>query len=161
MSEGSSTREIRPTLMNLPATDRFQEVMRMASAEAHKYNHKHIGTEHMLLGLIEEGNGVAVNVFKNLEIDLAQIKLETKKRIQADLEPSLEVTLPRSLEVDKAIECGMAEARGLNHNYFGTEHFLLGVLREGEGIAAQVLVGLGLTADGARQEVLHLIGRGF
>ncbi len=142
-------------------TDRARKVMQLANQEAQRFNHEYIGTEHVLLGLIKEGSGVAANVLKNLQVDLRKIRLEVEKIVQSGPETVTMGKLPQTPRVKKVIEYAMEEARSLNHNYVGTEHILLGLLREQEGVAAQVLVNLGLKLDEVREEVLNLLGHGL
>jgi ATP-dependent Clp protease ATP-binding subunit ClpC len=141
-------------------TDRARKVMQLANQEAQRFNHEYIGTEHILLGLVKEGSGVAANVLKNLDIDLRKIRLEVEKIVQGG-QGSEMVTmgkLPQTPRAKKVIEYSIEEARNLNHNYVGTEHLLLGLLREQEGVAAQVLMNLGLKLEDVREEVLNLLG---
>jgi hypothetical protein len=141
-------------------TDRARKVMQLANQEAQRFNHEYIGTEHILLGLVKEGSGVAANVLKNLDIDLRKIRLEVEKIVQhgpGGGEP-FKGRLPQTPRAQKVIEYAISEARGLNHNYVGTEHLLLGLLREEEGVAAQVLMNLGLKLEDVREEVLNLLG---
>src|SRR5438045_4506043 len=141
-------------------TDRARKVMQLANQEAPRFNHAYIGTEHSLLGLVKEGFGVAANVLKNLDIDLRKIRLEVEKIVQTG--PGSEMVtmgkLPQTPRAKKVIEYSIEEARNLNHNYVGTEHLLLGLLREQEGVAAQVLMNLGLKLEDVREEVLNLLG---
>src|SRR5579884_3597965 len=141
-------------------TDRARKVMQLANQEAQRFNHEYIGTEHILLGLVKEGSGVAANVLKNLDIDLRKIRLEVEKIVQTG--PGSEMVtmgkLPQTPRAKKVIEYSIEEARNLNHNYVGTEHLLLGLLREQEGVAAQVLMNLGLKLEDVREEVLNLLG---
>jgi ATP-dependent Clp protease ATP-binding subunit ClpC len=142
-------------------TDRARKVMQLANQEAQRFNHEYIGTEHILLGLVKEGSGVAANVLKNLDIDLRKIRLEVEKIVQTGGPSSEMVTmgkLPQTPRAKKVIEYSIEEARNLNHNYVGTEHLLLGLLREQEGVAAQVLMNLGLKLEDVREEVLNLLG---
>jgi ATP-dependent Clp protease ATP-binding subunit ClpC len=141
-------------------TDRARKVMQLANQEAQRFNHEYIGTEHVLLGLIKEGSGVAANVLKNLDIDLRKIRLEVEKLVQSGPDMVTMGKLPQTPRAKKVIEYSMEEARNLNHNYVGTEHILLGLLREQEGVAAQVLMNLGLKLDEVREEVLNLLGHG-
>src|SRR5207244_1093646 len=124
-------------------TDRARKVMQLANQEAQRFNHEYIGTEHILLGLVKEGTGVAANVLKNLDIDLRKIRLEVEKIVQAGPDMVTMGKLPQTPRAKKVIEYSIEEARNLNHNYVGTEHLLLGLLREQEGVAAQVLMNLG------------------
>ncbi len=142
-------------------TDRARKVMQLANQEAQRFNHEYIGTEHVLLGLIKEGSGVAANVLKNLEIDLRKIRLEVEKLVQSGPDMVTMGKLPQTPRAKKVIEYSMEEARNLNHNYVGTEHILLGLLREQEGVAAQVLMNLGLKLEDVREEVLNLLGHGL
>lgn len=137
-------------------TDRARKVMQLANQEAQRFNHEYIGTEHVLLGLVKEGSGVAANVLKNLDVDLRKIRLEVEKLVQSGPEMVTMGKLPQTPRAKKVIEYSMEEARNLNHNYVGTEHILLGLLREQEGVAAQVLMNLGLKLEDVREEVLNL-----
>jgi len=141
-------------------TDRARKVMQLANQEAQRFNHEYIGTEHVLLGLIKEGSGVAANVLKNLDIDLRKIRLEVEKLVQSGPDMVTMGKLPQTPRAKKVIEYSMEEARNLGHNYVGTEHILLGLLREQEGVAAQVLMNLGLKLEDVREEVLNLLGHG-
>ena len=142
-------------------TDRARKVMQLANQEAQRFNHEYIGTEHVLLGLIKEGSGVAANVLKNLDVDLRKIRLEVEKLVQSGPDMVTMGKLPQTPRAKKVIEYSMEEARHLNHNYVGTEHILLGLLREQEGVAAQVLMNLGLKLEEVREEVLNLLGHGL
>src|SRR6202046_4206480 len=137
-------------------TDRARKVMALANQEAQRFNHEYIGTEHILLGLVKEGSGVGANVLKNLEVDLRKVRLEVEKLVKSGPDMVTMGKLPQTPRAKHAIE----EARNLNHNYVGTEHLLLGLLREHEGVAAQVLMNLGLKLDEVREEVLNLLGAG-
>ena len=139
-------------------TDRARKVMQLANQEAQRFNHEYIGTEHVLLGLVKEGSGVAANVLKNLDVDLRKIRLEVEKIVQSGPDMVTMGKLPQTPRAKKVIEYAMEEARNLNHNYVGTEHLLLGLLREQEGVAAQVLMNLGLKLEDVREEVLSLLG---
>ena len=142
-------------------TDRARKVMQLANQEAQRFNHEYIGTEHILLGLVKEGSGVAANVLKNLEVDLRKIRLEVEKIVQSGPDMVTMGKLPQTPRAKKVIEYAMEEARNLNHNYVGTEHLLLGLIREQEGVAAQVLMNLGLKLEDVREEVLNLLGHGM
>ena len=141
-------------------TDRARKVMQLANQEAQRFNHEYIGTEHILLGLVKEGSGVAANVLKNLDVDLRKIRIEVERIVQpgAGGEQVVMGRLPHTPRAKKVIEYSIEEARNLNHNYVGTEHLLLGLLREQEGVAAQVLMNLGLKLEDVREEVLNLLG---
>src|SRR5512136_2059966 len=142
-------------------TDRARKVMALANQEAQRFNHEYIGTEHILLGLVKEGSGVAANVLKNLDVDLRKIRLEVEKLVQSGPDMVTMGKLPQTPRAKKVIEYAMEEARALNHNYVGTEHLLLGLLREHDGVAAQVLMNLQLKLDDVRTEVLNLLGAGM
>src|SRR3954464_5910812 len=141
-------------------TDRARKVMQLANQEAQRFNHEYVGTEHVLLGLIKEGSGVAANVFRNLDVDLRKIRNEVEKIVQAGPEMVTMGKLPQTPRAKKVIEYAIEEARNLNHNYVGTEHLLLGLLREHDGVAAQVLMNLNLKLEEVREEVLNLLGAG-
>ncbi|RLT21749.1 MAG: ATP-dependent Clp protease ATP-binding subunit, partial [Planctomycetota bacterium] len=142
-------------------TDRARKVMQLANQEAQRFNHEYIGTEHILLGLVKEGSGVAANVLKNLDVDLRKIRIEVEKIVQTGPDMVTMGKLPQTPRAKKVIEYAMDEARNLNHNYVGTEHLLLGLLREQEGVAAQVLMNLTLKLEDVRDEVLNLLGHGM
>ncbi len=139
-------------------TDRARKVMALANQEAQRFNHEYIGTEHILLGLVKEGSGVGANVLKNLDVDLRKVRLEVEKLVKAGPEMVTMGKLPQTPRAKKVIEYAIEEARNLNHNYVGTEHLLLGLLREHDGVAAQVLRNLGLKLEEVREEVLNLLG---
>ena len=141
-------------------TDRARKVMALANQEAQRFNHEYIGTEHILLGLVKEGSGVGANVLKNLDVDLRKVRLEVEKLVRAGPEMVTMGKLPQTPRAKKVIEYAIEEARNLNHNYVGTEHLLLGLLREHDGVAAQVLMNLGLKLEEVREEVLNLLGAG-
>jgi len=141
-------------------TDRARKVMALANQEAQRFNHEYIGTEHILLGLVKEGSGVGATVLKNMEVDIKKLRLEIEKLVKSGPDMVTMGKLPQTPRAKKVIEYAIEEARGLNHNYVGTEHILLGLLRETEGIAAQVLMNLGLKLEDVRQEVLNLLGAG-
>ncbi len=139
-------------------TDRARKVMALAREEAKRFNHEYIGTEHILLGLVKEGSGVAANVLQNLDIDLKKIRLEIEKIVQTGPDLVSVGQLPFTPRVKKVLEYAIEEARAMGHNYIGTEHQLLGLLREQEGVAAQVLLNLGVKLDDVREEVIELLG---
>ena len=141
-------------------TDRARKVMALANQEAQRFNHEYIGTEHILLGLVKEGSGVGATVLKNLDVDIKKLRLEVEKLVKSGPDMVTMGKLPQTPRAKKVIEFAIEEARALNHNYVGTEHILLGLLRESEGIAAQVLMNLGLKLEDVRQEVLNLLGAG-
>ena len=141
-------------------TDRARKVMALANQEAQRFNHEYIGTEHILLGLVKEGSGVGANVLKNLDVDLRKVRMEVEKLVKAGPDMVTMGKLPQTPRAKKVIEYAIEEARNLNHNYVGTEHLLLGLLREHDGVAAQVLMNLGLKLEEVREEVLNLLGAG-
>jgi ATP-dependent Clp protease ATP-binding subunit ClpC len=140
-------------------TDRVRKVLQMAREEAARLHHEYVGTEHILLGLIREGEGVAAAVLQNLNVDLEEISQrieETVKKGKAAAATGPD--LPYTSRAKKVLELAMAEARELNHSYVGTEHLLLGLLREEKGIAAQVLTDAGVSLEASRAETLRLLG---
>jgi ATP-dependent Clp protease ATP-binding subunit ClpC len=139
-------------------TDRARKVMAYARQEAQRFNHDYIGTEHILLGLIKEGSGVAANVLRNLDVDIKKIRLEVEKMVQSSPDVQTKGQPPFTPRAKKVIEFSLEEARALGHNYIGTEHVLLGLLRENEGVAAHVLMNLGVKLEDVREEVLGLLG---
>lgn len=139
-------------------TDRARKVMQFANQEAQRFNHEYIGTEHILLGLVKEGSGVAANVLKNMDVDLRKVRLEIEKLVQSGPDMVIMGKLPMTPRAKKVIEFSMNEARALHHNYVGTEHILLGLLLEHEGCAAQVLMNLGVDHAEVREEVMMLLG---
>lgn len=141
-------------------TDRARKVMALANQEAQRFNHEFIGTEHILLGLVKEGSGVGATVLKNLDVDIKKLRLGVEKLVKSGPDMVTMGKLPQTPKAKKVIEYAIEEARALNHNYVGTEHILLGLLRENEGVAAQVLMDIGLKLEEVRQEVLNLLGAG-
>ncbi|MDP6930624.1 MAG: Clp protease N-terminal domain-containing protein, partial [Planctomycetota bacterium] len=139
-------------------TDRAKKVMSYARQEAQKFNHEYIGTEHILLGLVQEGSGVAANVLKNMSIDLEKIRHEVEKIVKTGPSMVTMGQLPFTPRAKKVLELSMEEASQLSHNYIGTEHLLLGLIKENEGIAAQVLMNLGVQLEDVRDEVLEFLG---
>src|SRR5213595_3625257 len=140
-------------------TERVRKVLTMAREEAARLHHEYVGTEHILLGLIREGEGVAATVLQNLNVELEEIQQkieETVKKGKAGQTTGPD--LPYTSRAKKVLELAMSEARELNHSYVGTEHLLLGLLREEKGIAAQVLTDAGVNLDAARAETLRILG---
>ncbi|MDP8258776.1 MAG: ATP-dependent Clp protease ATP-binding subunit [Candidatus Aadella gelida] len=146
----------------MPAFNRFTErarkVVLLAKEEAKRFNHDYIGTEHLLLGLVKEGEGVAAAVLNSLGLDSDNIRAEVEKLVQPGPDKITEGDIPFTPRAKKVIELAMDEARNLGHNYIGTEHLLLGLIREGDGVASQVLINLGLDLKSVREEVLNLLG---
>lgn len=139
-------------------TERARKVILLAKEEAKRFNHDYIGTEHILLGLVREGEGVASAVLESLGLSSEKISVEVEKLVKAGPSTLISGDIPFTPKAKKVMELAMDEAVNLGHNYIGTEHLLLGLLREGEGIAAQVLTNLGLDVNKARMEVMRLLG---
>ena len=139
-------------------TDRARKVMGLARQEAQRFNHEYIGTEHVLLGLVKEGSGVAANVLKNMNVDLKKIRVEIEKIVKNGPSTVTMGQLPFTPRAKKVLELSLEEASNLGHNYIGTEHLLLGLIRENDGIAAQVLMNLGIKLEDVREEVLEFLG---
>src|SRR5690242_18447305 len=137
-------------------TERARKVLTLAQEEAQRFNHNYIGTEHLLLGLVREGDGVAARVLNNLGVELHKVRSAVEFIIgRGDRAVMGEIGLtPRA---KKVIELAVDEARRLNHHYIGTEHLLLGLVREGEGIAAGVLESLGVSLEKVRQQVIQVL----
>ncbi|MBL7133792.1 MAG: hypothetical protein ISS78_06820 [Phycisphaerae bacterium] len=140
-------------------TDRARKVLELANREARLLGHEYVGTEHMLLGLIRVGSGVATTVLVNLGVDLHGILREVEKLGPRGRKTVAKASLPLAPQAKKAIEFAMEEARHLGHDYVGSEHILLGLLREEEGVAAQVLMNLGLSLERTRREVRLVLGQ--
>ncbi|HVQ23989.1 MAG TPA: Clp protease N-terminal domain-containing protein, partial [Planctomycetota bacterium] len=139
-------------------TDRARKVMNLAKSEAQRLNHEYIGTEHILLGLVQEGSGVAANVLRNMGIDLKRIRAEIEKLVKGSSTMVPMGNLPFTPRAKKVLELSLEEASQLGHNYIGTEHLLLGLIKESEGIAARVLTNLGVKLEDVREEVLEFLG---
>jgi ATP-dependent Clp protease ATP-binding subunit ClpC len=139
-------------------TERARRVILLAKEEAKRFNHDYIGTEHLLLGLIREGEGVAAAVLMSLGLDPTKIRMEVEKLVQPGSSASVSGDIPFTPKAKKAIELSMEEARQLGHNYIGTEHLLLGLIKEGEGVASEVLLNLGLDAGKVKDEVMQILG---
>jgi len=139
-------------------TERARKVLVLAKEEARRFNHDYIGTEHILLGLIREGEGVACAVLQNLGVDLNRLRRELERLISPGSIATIGGDLPFTPRAKKALELAAEEARNLGHNYIGTEHILLGLLREEEGLAAQVLYSLGVDLRKVRDEISSLLG---
>ena len=153
--KGRSTSTVEGDRFN-KFTDRARKVLTLAQDEAQRFNHNYIGTEHFLLGLVREEEGVAATVLRNMNIELAKVRTAVEFIIGHGNQAVVgEVGLtPRAKRV---IELAIDESRGLGHNYIGTEHLLLGLVREGEGIGAGVLVSLGVDPDRVRHEVIRVL----
>ncbi|MCU0726321.1 MAG: ATP-dependent Clp protease ATP-binding subunit [Planctomycetes bacterium] len=139
-------------------TERARKVMGLARQEAQRFGHDYIGTEHVLLGLVQEGNGVAAQVLKNLDVEMKKIRIEVEKLVKNGTNTVSMGQLPFTPRAKKVLELALEEAQSLGHNYIGTEHLLLGLIKENEGIAAQVLMNLDVKLEEVREEVLELLG---
>ncbi|MBU0759447.1 MAG: ATP-dependent Clp protease ATP-binding subunit [Candidatus Omnitrophica bacterium] len=139
-------------------TERARKVILLAKEEAKRFNHDYIGTEHILLGLIREGEGVAAVILQKIGLGLQQIRLEIEKIVKPGPSTVISGDIPFTPKAKKAIELSGEEARAIGHNYIGTEHILLGLIKEGEGVASQVLLNLGLDLDNVRKEIVELLG---
>ncbi|MFC1805025.1 ATP-dependent Clp protease ATP-binding subunit [Candidatus Omnitrophota bacterium] len=139
-------------------TERARKVIILAKEEARRFNHDYIGTEHILLGLIREGEGVAAAVLEKLGVSLENIRLEIEKLVQPGPTTQIIGDIPFTPRAKKALELAAEEARSLGHNYIGTEHLLLGLIREGEGVASQVLMNLGMDLARVRKEIMEVLG---
>ena len=141
-------------------TDRARKVMATANKQVQRFNHKYIGTEHILLGLVMEG-GTGADVLKNLGVDIEKMLPEVEQlfKLKGGQDAMAEGKIPQTQNAINVIEFAIEEARNLNNDYIGTEHILLGLLRVSEGIAAQVLVNLGVNIEGVRMEIEKLPDR--
>ncbi|OGW78825.1 MAG: hypothetical protein A3I73_00800 [Omnitrophica bacterium RIFCSPLOWO2_02_FULL_45_16] len=139
-------------------TERARKVILLAKEEAKRFNHDYIGTEHILLGLVREGEGVAAAVLASFGLTPDKIRIEVEKLVQPGPTTVISGDLPFTPKAKKVMELATEEARALGHNYIGTEHLLLGLIREGEGVASQVLMNLGLELEKVRGEVMNLLG---
>src|SRR5947199_1801262 len=136
-------------------TPRAQQVLALARKEADRFNHNYVGTEHLLLGLIKLGQGVAVNVLQKMGLDLETVRMEVEKQVGSGPETKMVGNVPYTPRVKKVLALAGKEAKALNHSYVGTEHILLGLLREGEGVAARVLKSLDIDIERTRNEILR------
>src|ERR1700690_2397768 len=136
-------------------TPRAQQVLALARKEADRFNHNYVGTEHLLVGLIKLGQGVAVNVLQKLGLDLETVRIEVEKQVGSGPDTKMSGNIPYTPRVKKVLALAGKEAKALNHSYVGTEHILLGLLREGEGVAARVLKSLDVDIERTRNEILR------
>lgn len=139
-------------------TERVRKVLAMAREESARLNHEYVGTEHILLGLVREGEGVAATILQNLSVDADEVERVINEVVKKGPPTHRGPDLPYTSRAKKVLELAMAEAREVNHSYVGTEHLLLGLLREEKGIAAQVLADAGVTTENARAEMLRILG---
>ena len=142
-------------------TPRAQQVLALARKEADRFNHNFLGTEHLLLGLIKLGQGVAVNVLQKIGLDLETVRKEVEKRVGFGPDRKSLGNAPYTPRVKKVLDLAKREAKNLNHTYIGTEHILLGLLREGDGVAAQILRSLDVDIKQTRQEILKELDPNF
>jgi ATP-dependent Clp protease ATP-binding subunit ClpA len=142
-------------------TNRARKVMALANQEAQRLNHDYIGTEHILLGMVNEGSGVGAQVLKSLKVDLRNVRQEVEKRVKRRPEMIAMSRLPQTPSAKRVIEHAIEQARDLGHKYVGTEHMLLGLLCEQNDLAAKVLMSLGLKLEDIREQVLSLLGAGI
>jgi ATP-dependent Clp protease ATP-binding subunit ClpC len=142
-------------------TPRAQQVLALARKEADRFNHNYVGTEHLLLGLIKLGQGVAVNVLQKMNLDLETVRLEVEKQVGNGPETKMVGNIPYTPRVKKVLALAGKEAKALNHSYVGTEHILLGLLREGDGVAARVLKNLDVDIERTRNEILRELDPNF
>src|SRR6185436_2709118 len=142
-------------------TPRAQQVLALARKEADRFNHNFVGTEHLLLGLIKLGQGVAVNVLQKLGLDLETVRMEVEKQVGTGPDQKMIGNIPYTPRVKKVLALASKEAKALNHTYVGTEHILLGLLREGDGVAARVLKNLDCDIEQTRQEILKELDPNF
>ncbi|PAW78439.1 MAG: NDP-hexose 4-ketoreductase [Verrucomicrobia bacterium Tous-C9LFEB] len=142
-------------------TPRAQQVLALARKEADRFNHNYVGTEHLLLGLIKLGQGVAVNVLQKMGLDLETVRIEVEKQVGSGPDTKMSGNIPYTPRVKKVLALAGKEAKALNHSYVGTEHILLGLLREGDGVAARVLKSLEVDIERTRNEVLKELDPNF
>jgi len=142
-------------------TPRAQQVLELARKEADRFNHNFVGTEHLLLGLIRLGQGTAVNVLNTMGLDLEMVRLEVEKQVGTGPDQKIFGNIPYTPRVKKVLSFAALEARSLNHTYVGTEHILLGLLREGDGVAARVLKNLNVDIEATRQGILRELDPNF
>ena len=142
-------------------TPRAQQVLALSRKEAERFNHNYVGTEHLLLGLINLGQGVAVNVLLKMDLDLQTVRVAVEKQVGIGPESKPSGAIPYTPRVKKVLALSGKEAKLLNHSYVGTEHILLGLLREGEGVAARVLKSLNIDIERCRNEVLSELDPNF
>jgi ATP-dependent Clp protease ATP-binding subunit ClpC len=138
-------------------TPRAQRVLHLARKEAEQFNHNYVGTEHILLGLVALGSGVAVSALQSLGVDLQSLRLEVEKAVGSGADTKMAGNIPFTPRAKKVLALAASEARSLNHTYVGTEHILLGLLHEGEGIAARVLENMGVDLEEAREEIMAML----
>jgi len=159
MAQAPSTTHVSETYANF--TPRAQQVLALARKEADRFNHNFVGTEHLLLGLIALGQGVAVNVLQKMGLDLLTVRDEVEKQVGTGPDQKLISSIPYTPRVKKVLALASTEAKRLNHTYIGTEHILLGLLREGDGVAARVLKNLDVAIEQVRIQILQELDPNF
>lgn len=138
-------------------TDRARKVLQLANQEAQYWNHEYLGTEHILIGILKEGNGIANQILKNLAMEGERLIVQVRDRLTRSPVMTTMGKLPLTPRAKSVTDHALREARDLQHNYVGTEHLLLGLLREPEGIAGQMLISYGLSVEKAREEVQKIL----
>src|SRR5260370_6319968 len=157
--QGQRVRQRHAIMDNV--TPRAQQVLVLARKEAERFNHNYVGTEHMLLGLIKLGQGVAVNVLQKMGLDLERVRMEVEKHVGSHPETNMIGNIPYTPRGKKVLALAAKEAKALNHSYVGTEHILLGLLREGDGVAARVLKSLEVDPARTRNEIVKELDANF
>src|ERR1700738_3686443 len=157
--QGQRARQRHAMMNNF--TPRAQQVLALARKEAERFNHNYVGTEHLLLGLIKLGQGVAVNVLQKMGLDLERVRMEVEKHVGSHPETNMIGNIPYTPRVKKVLALASKEAQALHHSYVGTEHLLLGLLREGDGVAARVLKSLEVDLERTRNEILKELDPNF
>src|SRR3954447_12729395 len=142
-------------------TPRAQQVLALARKEADRFNHNFVGTEHLLLGLIKLGQGVAVHALQKIRLDVETVRMEVEKLVGTGPDEKMIGNIPYTPRVKKVLSLAAKEAKALNHTYVGTEHILLGLLREGDGVAARVLKNMDVDIEQTRQEILKELDPNF
>src|SRR5881394_2588235 len=155
-NEGVQVEEVRNNF-----TPRAQQVLALSRKEADRFHHNFVGTEHLLLGIISLGQGTAVNVLAKMGIDLQAVSVEVEKQVGTGSYQKMIGNIPYTPRVKKVLALAAKEAKALNHTYVGTEHILLGLLREGDGVAARVLKNLDVDIEQTRQEILKELDPNF
>lgn len=141
-------------------TEHARHVMELAGREAQRFGNPYVGTEHLLWGLAKENHGVAAAVLEHFQVDLKPLRREVDELLKSRPHVESVEKLPQSDHAKEAIQYAVEEARGLHHNYVGTEHLLLGLMRNSETVATQVLANLGLQLDAVREEVRRVVAAG-
>src|SRR5215510_9457744 len=142
-------------------TPRAQQVLALARKEADRFNHNFVATEHLLLGILKLGQGVAVNVLQKMGLDLETVRMEVEKQVGTGPDQKMIGNIPYTPRVKKVLALADKERKALNHTYLGTEHILLGLLHEGDGVAARVLKNLDVDIEQTRQEILKELDPNF